>query len=432
MVCGADDLRIVFHDEHRVPDIAQAKEDLNETLRVARVEPDRGFVEHIKRANQRRAQRRRKLNALGLAARQRRRQAVQREVLKPDVVQETKSGTDLPEDSFRNCLLSFCQFDRGEEFAALANGHAANIGDVLAGNVDIAGLLAQPASAAIRTNRVSTIPAEEDPHVQLVLLGLEVIEEIADCVDREFQVLRIQFADGLIQRNARRFRGFFEIVEVDPIPGLRLWLDRALVERERAVGQQQVEIEIDRVAEPLTAGTCAKRIIEGEQPRLRILIADTARLALKGFAETVPLSTRNLQQYLSTALAKANFDGIDEALTDIGRHLETIHKHERGLLEIDVEQRFRLRIFENLSVLEDSSKTTSLDVREIRGHFGLGNIGPQGKENVKARIRGPVQHGIGDLIHAVSSSGLSTLSAMGDADPREKQPEVVIDFRRCS
>jgi hypothetical protein len=61
----------VLHDKHRVPDIAKPKQDFNQALGVARVKPDRRFVENIKRANQRRAQRRRELNALCFAARQR-------------------------------------------------------------------------------------------------------------------------------------------------------------------------------------------------------------------------------------------------------------------------------------------------------------------------------------------------------------------------
>ncbi len=112
-------------------------------------------------------------------------------------------------------------------------------------------------------------------------------------------------------------RGLLEIVEVDAIARLRPRLDRALVEREAAVGKHQVEIEIDRVAESLAAGTCAKRIVEREKPRLGIFIADIAGLALKRFAEAVPLSSRNLQQDLSAAFAKADFDRIDQALPDV-------------------------------------------------------------------------------------------------------------------
>ncbi len=77
----------------------------------------------------------------------------------------------------------------------------------------------------------------------------------------------------------------------------------------------------------------------------------------------------------------------------------------------------------------DSPEATALDVAEISGHFGLRHIGSQRKENVKARIRRPLQDGVGDLVHAVSSDGLSALSAVGDADPGEQQPKVIVDFR---
>ena len=65
---------------------------------VALVQADRRLVEHVHHARQLGAELRRQPDALRLAARQRRRRAVERQVLEPDVEQEAEPRVDLLED----------------------------------------------------------------------------------------------------------------------------------------------------------------------------------------------------------------------------------------------------------------------------------------------------------------------------------------------
>jgi len=60
----------------------------------------------------------------------------------------------------------------------------------------------------------------------------------------------------------------------------------------------------------------------------------------------------------------------------------------------------------------------------------LSQAGPQLKHHVKARVGGPLQHGIGDLVDGVAPHRLSALRAMGDTDAGEEQAQVVVDLRR--
>ena len=120
VVGGSDDFRIVFDDEHRVSDIAQAQQDFDQALRVARMQADRRLVEHVQRADQRRAQRRCQLDALRLSAGQRRGEPVQRQVLQSDVVQESQPRPDLPEDAFGDFLLGAVSVSRSEKNSALS------------------------------------------------------------------------------------------------------------------------------------------------------------------------------------------------------------------------------------------------------------------------------------------------------------------------
>ena len=59
---------------------------------VARVQPDRRLVEHVERVHQRRADRGRQVDALELAAGERARLAVERQVAEPDLDQVAERG----------------------------------------------------------------------------------------------------------------------------------------------------------------------------------------------------------------------------------------------------------------------------------------------------------------------------------------------------
>ena len=81
VIGGADRLLVVLDDEDGVAEIAEAPQRLEEARVVALVEADRRLVEDVEDADERRADLRRQANALRLAARQRRRGAIERQVV---------------------------------------------------------------------------------------------------------------------------------------------------------------------------------------------------------------------------------------------------------------------------------------------------------------------------------------------------------------
>ena len=85
----------MLDDQHGVPLIAQLAQDRDEPLVVAGVQPDRRLVEYVQRVDERRTERRRKIDALRFSARQRGREAIEREVIEPDVAQEPETLADL-------------------------------------------------------------------------------------------------------------------------------------------------------------------------------------------------------------------------------------------------------------------------------------------------------------------------------------------------
>jgi len=90
--------RVVLDDDHAVAEIAQAPQRRDQAQVVALVQTDGRLVEHVHHARKLRAELRRQPNALGLAARKRRRHAIEGEVFEPDVEQEAEAQPDFLEN----------------------------------------------------------------------------------------------------------------------------------------------------------------------------------------------------------------------------------------------------------------------------------------------------------------------------------------------
>jgi len=89
---------IVLHHQNGISQIAQFMQDVDQPRRIAAMQADGGFVEHVERADQARAQRGGQLDSLRFAAGERGGQAVQRQVLQADVVQEFQPFLDFFQD----------------------------------------------------------------------------------------------------------------------------------------------------------------------------------------------------------------------------------------------------------------------------------------------------------------------------------------------
>ena len=68
VIGGGDHRRVVFHDEHRVPRVAQASEHHEQRFQVAGMQADRRFVQHVHHAGEITVELPRHLDALALAA----------------------------------------------------------------------------------------------------------------------------------------------------------------------------------------------------------------------------------------------------------------------------------------------------------------------------------------------------------------------------
>ena len=243
-------------------------------------------------------------------------------------------------------------------------------------DLDLLRLHPQAGAAAGRAGRVSAIAAEKYAHVQLVFLAFEMIEEaaharkLAFAIDNHPALLGLEFRPGNIQGNIRLLGKALQFSEQRAIFGLGPGLDGALIQRLRFVGNHQVEIEIDGVAKTLAARTCAIRIIEGKQARLRFFVAQIALLALKALGKPQLLrrlivTWGGLKDDL-TGFAIADFDGIHDTGASVRSYDQPVHQEEHRLAEIDVEQGLGRGEFEDLAVLVEAVETALAQTGEAR------------------------------------------------------------------
>src|SRR5713226_10355881 len=78
---GLNGVGIVLDDEHGVSEIAEGLENVDEPLRVARMEADRRLVEHVERTHKMRTEGRGELNPLGFSAGERGSEPVESEIV---------------------------------------------------------------------------------------------------------------------------------------------------------------------------------------------------------------------------------------------------------------------------------------------------------------------------------------------------------------
>ena len=115
VIGDANHVLVVLDDEDGVALVAKLLKDVDEPLVVARVQADRRLVQHVERADERRAERGRQIDALRFAARQRRRQPVERQVVEADVAQEREAPANLAQHLVGDRRLLLTELQLGEE-----------------------------------------------------------------------------------------------------------------------------------------------------------------------------------------------------------------------------------------------------------------------------------------------------------------------------
>ena len=181
IIGGHDRVFVMLDDDHRIADVAQPPQRIEQPRIVALMQPDRGLVEHVEHAGQPRADLAGQPDTLAFAARQRARIARQRQIVQPHIVEEAQPLADFLEDALADLLLVVVELRRQllEPFRGGADRFLGHLADMQAVDLDRQRLRLQPVAAAGHAGRLRHVFLDLLAHAGA--LGLLVAPvEIAD------------------------------------------------------------------------------------------------------------------------------------------------------------------------------------------------------------------------------------------------------------
>ena len=382
VVGGAHRALVVLDDQHGVAEVAQALERRDQALVVALVQADRRLVEDVEHPDQRRADLGREPDPLRLAAAQRRRRPLHREVADADVVEEAQPLLDLAQDQLRDRAVGLREVEAGEPLERAPRRQRRRLVDRDAVELDRARLGAQARALALRARPhrhvlldllarpvgvgllVAALEVGDDPlerghvrappphpvavgDVDAVAVGAveeEVLLLLGELVPRLVEVDLVALGDRL---------GDLLVVARRPA---RPRQDRALGERQRRVRDDEVGVDLHLRAQAGAARAGAVRGVEGEHPRLELGHRDAAVQAGEALGEGQDLALRQ-DLDLEDALGQRDrgLDRVGEPLAQLGPHDQAVHDDRDVVLELLVEDDL---------LLEQAQLAVDLDARE--------------------------------------------------------------------
>ncbi len=189
-VGGLDHVEVVLDHDHGVAGVDEAVEHLEQPLHVGEVQAGRGLVEDVERAPGRDLRELgRELDALGLAAGERRRGLAEPDVAEPDLVERLQAPADL-----RDVL---------EERQRLLDRHVEHVGDGLALEADLERLAVVALAVALLARDVDV---REEVHLDLDL-AVAAADLAAPALDVEAEASRLVAARPRLLASSRTGRG---------------------------------------------------------------------------------------------------------------------------------------------------------------------------------------------------------------------------------
>ena len=220
-----------------------------------------------------------------------------------------------------------------------------------------------------------------------------------------------------------------EIAQPGAILRLRPRIDCALVQRERGVRDHAVHVEIDRIAEALAARARPRRRIETEQDRLRRDELHAARLALKTLVEAQRRGAGRALEDHFAGLAVTDLDRVHQPLVQFRPDRQAVHQHEQRLAEVDIQQRFRSREFEQTPALEQPVEALLAQFEQMIPQCVAGRMLAARKQCVPARPLGLRQNPRRHFVHRILADARAAVGAKRLAHAREEQAQKIVALR---
>ena len=223
--------------------------------------------------------------------------------------------------------------------------------------------------------------------MELVFLAVHFREKAVDAeescaggglvaVEEDFMLEGCEVLPGDVEGECEGLGVAAEVGEPGAVFGAVPGVDCAAEEGEGFVGDDEVDVEIDGVAEALTAGTCAEWVVEAEEAGFGFFGGEVAEAAFVGGGEAVEWAggVRRWRSRSFAALRMTNFfwgwggagdffeddfagfavgdfDGVHDAGAVFWRDYDAVDQDEDGLGEVEVEEGFGAGELEDFFVL---------------------------------------------------------------------------------
>ena len=445
----------MFDHDDRVAEVAQIHQRVEEPLVVPLVQTDRRFIEDVHDADQARADLTRQADALGLAAGQGVRAAVQGQVAEADVVQESQPVADFLDDLGGDLPAPAGEFELAAELQGARDRQGRDLRNAAAVHEDVPRRQVEPGTLAHRAGTrgeilrqffahgrrfgfpVAALQIPDDSFEGVAALdraafAVEVFEfDLHFIAAKQHQILDLlrQAVERRLDvelRVAREGLDQLKIIGVAPIPTAH-----------RPAGQRQMRIRddlpgIEKIlgAEPVAGRAGADRAVEGEQSRLELaqrVVADgTGEFVRKHeFAALRIVHEGNTRH--TRAQAQCRFERFGEALAQVGPHLEAIDDCLHGVLAAHIEFGRAIQ-FHHFTVDAGAYETGGLQFFDELGMFSLA-LGDGRREQHHGGSFRMLEHRINHLAHGLRGQIDVMVRAAGRARPGVQQAQVIVDFR---
>ncbi len=453
VVGSTHNLFVVLDNDNSIALVAQFLENMDESVGVAGMETNAGFVEDIERAHEGAAQRGGEVDALALATREAVGHSVQREIAQSDVQEELQAGIDFSKQAMTYLLFLFRQFQGVEPLLEAHNGQLDEVGDASATNLHIVGLGLEARAVTLGTDRLATIARQHDAILNLILVVAHHLKEAVDGHAVVFVTMLVgrqampQHVLLLLRQVIVRLENgethsigitvfFFCCATAELVfPHAHLLavprLHTTVVDGQRGIGNNQVLVDADDHAETLTLRTGADGRIKGEE--LVGGLFERHAVGLEALGEVIGNARRvNHQAQLAMALVESGLCGVDEArngvLAVIGREAVDDEVYLSGktagcsISQVIVNSN-------DIPVDEDAGIAILLIHLQLTLH-GAALDGMDGRHDNKLGARLILRDTLDDVLGGVLLHLLTGDRRIGAPNAGEEQAQVLVDFRR--
>ena len=284
---------IVLDDEDAVTGVAQALQELEQSIHVARMQPDGRLVQHIERVDELRAERIGEPDSLRLTTGERTGGAIHRQIAESDVAEKSHSIAGFLEDHRGNALLELSQLQLFEPRRELIDRQRGNLRDVQTADANVERIGLELGAVTARTFLRRLILAQEDSDVLPIALLLEVFEEREDslvaarpCAQQQLPLSRSELVPRAIYRNSFTLRELCQEAPLVVVTRFCPGVDRPVTQRAIGVGNHQRLVVLEDGAESVALRARTARVVEREQLRRRRRRNRAIVRALESFGES--------------------------------------------------------------------------------------------------------------------------------------------------